>query len=172
MKPLSDSLLPPWCPEGGGLSRQGPTGLSSGSGGEGTQQQTQEVSRLECAPDHRHAPGWAPRWLAHSSPGRAYLGDDHLLPQDLHGIVAASGLLPHQDDLAKGAFAQEFEIVEVIHGLPGMGRELGSQSLACGPWEEILTKRRENSKDTVAKMLRREQGGPRQQLFVLRWPSD
>lgn len=45
------------------------------------------------------------------------LGYNDLLLQDLHGVVGAAGLLPHQDDLPKRAFPQELQVVEVIHGL-------------------------------------------------------
>lgn len=56
----------------------------------------------------------------------AHLGNDDLLPQDLHGIVAACGFLPHQDYFAERALAQEFEIVEVIHCLRGWRAIVGA----------------------------------------------
>lgn len=45
------------------------------------------------------------------------LGYDDLLLQDLHGVVGATRLLPHQNDFPEGAFAQKLQIVKVIHCL-------------------------------------------------------
>lgn len=49
--------------------------------------------------------------------GGLHLGDDDFLLQDLHGVVGAARLLPHQNDLPKRAFAQKLQIVEVVHCL-------------------------------------------------------
>lgn len=46
-----------------------------------------------------------------------YFCYDHLLLQDLHGVVASCGLLLYQDDFAKSAFSQEFEVFKVVHSL-------------------------------------------------------
>lgn len=45
------------------------------------------------------------------------LGYDDLLLQDLHGVVGATGLLPHQNDFPKRSFSQKLQIVKVIHCL-------------------------------------------------------
>lgn len=45
------------------------------------------------------------------------LGYDDFLLQDLHGVVGATRLLPHQNDFPKRAFAQKLQIVKVIHCL-------------------------------------------------------
>lgn len=74
-------------------------------------------------------------------PAVAHLGNDDFLPQNLHGIVAASGFLPHEDDFAEGALTKEFEIIEVIHGL-WAGRTHSLWCLALGPWDEILTSKK------------------------------
>lgn len=45
------------------------------------------------------------------------LGYNDFLLEDLHGVVGAAGLLPHENDFPKSAFAQKLQIVEVIHCL-------------------------------------------------------
>lgn len=124
-------------------------------------------------PQHSQAPGVPPQRPANSSPGNTHLGNDNFLPQDLHGIVVAGGLLPHQDDFAKGALAQEFEIVEVIHGLPRMER-VGQSALGTQSVGGNFNKEKGKSKDTVAKMFRHEQERRFWEELLLRstWPSD
>lgn len=46
-----------------------------------------------------------------------HLGNNDLLLQDLHCIISSTGLLFHQDHLPEGAFAQQLQIVEVVHCL-------------------------------------------------------
>lgn len=46
-----------------------------------------------------------------------HLGYNDFFLQDLHGVVGAARLLPHQDDFPKSAFAQKLQIVKVIHCL-------------------------------------------------------
>lgn len=60
----------------------------------------------------------------HSNTCGTNFSNDDFLAKDLHGVVHSRGLLLHQNDLSKGSFAQQLQIVKITHGLQEEWREM------------------------------------------------